>query len=65
MKKIHWIALGLVFLGTIVAQFFDGPEMFPAYYAVFGFVGCLVLIFLAKVVGKKLIMRKEDYYGDR
>jgi uncharacterized membrane protein YuzA (DUF378 family) len=65
MKTRSWIVLGVIFLATVVAQLFDGPEMFPIFYAIFGFVGCLVFLFLAKIVGKKLIMRKEDYYGDR
>jgi len=64
MKVWHWVLLGVIFAGTVVAQVIEGPKMFPAYYAIFAFVGCLVFLFLAKVVAKKLIMRKEDYYDD-
>jgi hypothetical protein len=65
MRTVHWILLGLVCAGTIVAEAMDGFALFPAFYGIFGFVGCLLFLFLAKVVGKKLIMRKEDFYDDR
>lgn len=65
MTKRTWLLLTAIFVGTVVAQILDDPTKFPAFYAVFGFVGCLLLLFLTKVVGKKLIMRKEDYYDDR
>ncbi len=65
MRIWHWALLGAIFVGTVVAQYLSDPGKFPAFYAVFGLLGCLVLLFLAKVVGKKLIMRKEDYYDDR
>lgn len=32
---------------------------------VFGFVGCLVLLFGAKALGKYLVQRPEDYYDQR
>ncbi len=32
-----------------------------AFYAVYGFVGCVSLIFIAKVL-RMLVKRKEDYY---
>lgn len=63
MKVWQWVLLTIVFAGTIVASFLDPEEKTPAvFYAAFGFFGCLLLIFLAKVVGKKLLMRKENYY---
>lgn len=31
----------------------------------FGFVGCLVLIFGAKALGKRVVQRPEDYYDKR
>ncbi len=32
------------------------------FYAVFGFVACVILVILAKYVLRPLMMRKEDYY---
>lgn len=62
MKNAGWSFLFLIFAGTVAAQYWDDPSKFPAYYFVFGVVGCLLLLLLTKVVAKKLIMRKEDYY---
>jgi cytochrome bd-type quinol oxidase subunit 2 len=39
-------------------------ERFPAFWAVFGFVGCVVLILLSKAFGHAGIMKREDYYND-
>ncbi|MGD8783197.1 MAG: hypothetical protein PVF28_05420 [Thioalkalispiraceae bacterium] len=36
-------------------------EGFPAFYAIYGFVACVLLVLIAKEM-RKLIMRKEDYY---
>jgi hypothetical protein len=35
----------------------------PAFFAVFGFVGCVVIILVAKGLGKFMLQRKEDYYN--
>ena len=37
-------------------------EKWPAFYAVFGFVACVVLVIVAKYILRPLVMRKEDYY---
>jgi len=39
-------------------------EHLPAFWAVFGFVGCVVLIVVSKWFGKAGIMQREDYYDD-
>lgn len=63
IKWIWIVSLSLVFAGTVVASFLDPQgKAPPVYYAVFGFAGCLLLLFLTKVVGKKVLMKKEDYY---
>ncbi|WP_300458964.1 hypothetical protein [Desulfobacula sp.] len=36
-------------------------EHFYGFYAVYGFISYVLLIFAAKVL-RKIIMRKEDYY---
>jgi hypothetical protein len=36
-------------------------ENLPEFYAVFGFVACVLLVLIAKEL-RKLIMRKEEYY---
>lgn len=39
-------------------------EQFPGFWAVFGFVGCALLIFLSKGFGRLGIMQREDYYDE-
>lgn len=36
-------------------------EGLPGFYAVYGFVACVVLVLIAKEM-RKVLMRKEDYY---
>ncbi len=36
-------------------------EDFPGFYAVYGFISYVFLIFVAKIL-RKIVMRKEDYY---
>jgi len=35
---------------------------FPAFNAVFGFISCVVIIVVAKVLGKLWLQKREDYY---
>ncbi len=39
-------------------------EHLPAFWAVFGFVGCVVLILVSKWFGHAGIMTREDYYDE-
>jgi hypothetical protein len=39
-------------------------ERFPAFWAAFGFVGCVVLIIASKAFGHAGIMQREDYYDE-
>jgi len=38
-------------------------EALPGFYALFGFVACVVLVLIAKEM-RKVLMRDEDYYDD-
>lgn len=38
-------------------------EHFYGFYAVYGFISYVLLIFVAKVL-RKILMRREDYYDD-
>lgn len=37
-------------------------EAYPSFYASYGFVAFVLLIFLAKYILRPLVKRKEDYY---
>ena len=39
-------------------------EHWPGFWAVFGFVGCAVLILVSKAFGHAGIMQPEDYYDE-
>lgn len=38
-------------------------EEIPAFYAVYGFAACVVLVVIAKKM-RKIVMRKENYYDE-
>ena len=40
------------------------PEHWPAFWAVFGFVGCVLIIIASKAFGHAGIMTREDYYDE-
>lgn len=37
-------------------------ETWPGFYAVYGFVACVLLVMVAKHVLRPLVMRNENYY---
>ena len=37
-------------------------EGWPFFYAIFGFVACVVLVLVAKYILRPLVIRDEDYY---
>jgi len=52
----------LVGLDLVVHRHVSHPwEEFFAFYAIYGFVACVLLVLLAKEM-RKLLMRDEDYY---
>ena len=65
LKILFYISLGL----TVIADFFITRkhihfpwENIPGVYALFGLAVCILIVILAKVLGYKWLMRKEDYY---
>jgi hypothetical protein len=38
-------------------------ENVPGFYAIYGFVACVLLVLIAKEM-RKIVMRKEDHYDD-
>jgi hypothetical protein len=70
MRLRHWILLGLVVAGSLVAEQFVHHEHeywftpIPGYFVLYGFVGCVAIIMFAKALGRSLVNRPEDYYRD-
>jgi len=70
-ENVKWVMRGfyaICFL-LVVADFIFHRhiglawEKIPAFYAIYGFVACVVLVVIAKEM-RKLIMRKENYYDE-
>lgn len=70
MKRWHWILLSIMIIVALLAGFALPSDMahdawwnrISAFFALFGFIGCLLIIFFAKFLGKVLLRKKEDYY---
>jgi len=64
-----WIAGTVILLLTIVAEPFISLhpnfsiESLFSFYALFGFMSCVVMVVFAKLLGV-LVKRKDDYYDD-
>lgn len=62
---VFFVISGLLF----VADFFvdrsihQPAEKIPGFYAIYGFVGCVVLVLVAKQM-RKVVMRDETYYDE-
>lgn len=37
-------------------------ESIPVFYIIFGFIGCIVMIIVPKLVGKLFLVKREGYY---
>jgi hypothetical protein len=73
--RIALIALHIAALIAVVTELlFPFPEDghavervhaldFPASYAIYGFVACVILVLLG-IVLRRLVMRGENYYGE-
>lgn len=68
-KLAVWVGLGLLAL-LVVGDFLlvdkehahTKAEHWPAFWAVFGFIACVAIIFVSKWFGHLGIMTREDYY---
>lgn len=64
LLKIFFTACVIIFLVDLVISkhpHFEWEE-WTGFYAVFGFVACVILVLVAKYVLRPIVMRKEDYY---
>ena len=70
MNKLRWALLAIA---TIVSLWggFAAPHdpahdawwnRIPVFFAFFGFFGCIVIIFFAKILGKLFLRKGDEYY---
>jgi len=60
-----WASLALLLVLEIFVHkhtYFAWEEWF-GFYAVYGFVSCVLLVLVAKYILRPLVKREEDYYG--
>jgi len=68
-RRKLWIAGISILVLTVIAEFFIHLHAyfsiteFFGFYAVYGFLSCVILIVIAKLLGW-LLKRKEDYYDE-
>lgn len=64
LKGLYVICIILVIVDFIIHRHTTmGWEKIPAFYAIYGFVACVVLVVIAKRM-RKVVIRKENYYDE-
>jgi len=66
LLRIFFSSLAVLLIGDFFVHkhAFFGWESWPEFYAVYGFVACVVLVLISKYVLRPLVMRDEEYYDD-
>ena len=65
MLKVFYVICGLLVLVDFLVHrhIYHDWENIPAFYAIYGFIGCVVLVIIAAEM-RKFLMRGEDYYDE-
>lgn len=65
MLKVFYVICALLVAADFVVHrhIYHDWEKIPAFYAIYGFVGCVVLVLIAREM-RKFLMRGEDYYDE-
>ena len=64
LKGFYAICILLVLADFVLHRHIGfGWEEIPAFYAIYGFVACVVLVVIAKKM-RNVVMRKDDYYDE-
>jgi len=70
MNKLRWALLAIATIVSLWGGFATPPNpahdawwnRIPVFFALFGFFGCILIIFFAKSLGKLFLRKREDYY---
>jgi hypothetical protein len=70
MNRLRWALLAIAAMVSLLGGFATPHDPahdawwnhIPAFFALFGFFGCLLIIFFAKSLGKLILRKGEDYY---
>jgi len=65
MLKVFYVICALLVVADFLVHrhIYHSWENIPAFYAIYGFVGCSILVFVAKWM-RTFLMRDEDYYDE-
>ena len=65
MLKVFYVVCALLVVADFIVHrhIYHDWENLPAFYAIYGFVGCVVLVLVAKEM-RKILMRGENYYDE-
>lgn len=62
LKVFYALCVILVVVDFLVHRhIYHSWENIPAFYAIYGFIGCVALVVVAKAM-RKVLMKEEDYY---
>ena len=64
IKILFYITLGITIIAGFLVEshpYFKWEEI-PGFYAVFGLISCILVIFVARALGRIFIQQEEDYY---
>ena len=70
LRAVIYASCGVLALVALIDVFVDKhhahtkAEHLPAFWSVFGFVACVLIVLLSKAFGKAGIMTREDYYDE-
>lgn len=65
LKTAIYVAMGLLVISDFIIPkhhaIFPWDEI-PGFNAAYGFISCVAIIVAAKLIGKLLLQKSEDYY---
>ncbi|MBE0524410.1 MAG: hypothetical protein IBX40_08800 [Methanosarcinales archaeon] len=69
LKKLFYSSLIVLILLEIILMGIRETHIslahiaeFPAFHAIYGFVGCVIMVFVVKFLGHEWLMKEEEYY---
>ncbi|MDI9645165.1 MAG: hypothetical protein QFX40_00550 [Archaeoglobales archaeon] len=71
MLKTYYLSLIIVIAIEVLVKMIEhhAPhflwETIPGFHALFGFVGCIFLVYASKSLGHKILMKDPEYYERR
>lgn len=67
LRSIFFVSIGLsILIGLFVSHKHVDFwwERIPAFDAIFGFLGCILIVLGSKALGHHWLQKDEDYYND-